>query len=706
MHASTSPCEHAPQRQPALARSARRGHGPRGRRHRGRARSRARGRSAVPPIVELRPPEIGLVMLRGRIGGDGAPFNLGEATVTRAAVRLETGEVGIAYVLGRDAAKARLAAVLDAPAQRGDARPRSRPPSARPSRARLAAERRARRRPDRRDARRFLHPRARGGLTMYAQPCKPGFADARSTTSQAVFRSVMMAMARPGTVRAHRRPCRCARRRSMPAAAAHRAGAVRLRDARLARPDARGRRRGRRVPALPHRRARHGRSQARRTSPSCRAARDLPAVRRPSRTARSTIPTARPRWSSRSSSFDEATGWRLTGPGIAGEAPLPRRSAARRHAATGSPQTTRSFPRGVDLVFVVRRPPRGAAALHHRRGLRSRAMYVAVKGGEKAIDNAHALLAHERRGDPAVPESAPTRSASSWRSPSTASWRRARSTIRDLAALAIKQARGDLIEAIFLVRAFRTTLPRFGYSEPLDTDAMHIRRRISATYKDLPGGQVLGPTFDYTHRLIDFGLAGESAPRRSPRRGGRRPRRRAARHRAARRRGPDRAQPARRRRTRRSATSRASRWPFPPTATCACRTWPAATRASCWRSAIRRSAAMAARIPSSARSASARSRWSSFAEELGFAVPLGRIAVTECEMVNQFKGSRRGAAAVHARLRPRLRPVRAQGHVDGAGRPRAAHRANSARTSSRRRRTRNSCCRTPTTSRRPASSST
>jgi alpha-D-ribose 1-methylphosphonate 5-triphosphate synthase subunit PhnI len=79
----------------------------------------------------------------------------------------------------------------------------------------------------------------------------------------------------------------------------------------------------------------------------------------------------------------------------------------------------------------------------------------------------------------------------------------------DLAALAIKQARGDLIEAIFLIRAYRTTLPRFGASCPMDTGAMACDRRISATFKDLPGGQVLGPTFDYTHRLIDFALAAE-----------------------------------------------------------------------------------------------------------------------------------------------------------------------------------------------------
>jgi alpha-D-ribose 1-methylphosphonate 5-triphosphate synthase subunit PhnG len=63
---------------------------------------------------ELRAPETGLVMLRGRIGGDGSPFNVGEATVTRAAVRLDTGETGFSYVLGRDTRKARLAALCDA----------------------------------------------------------------------------------------------------------------------------------------------------------------------------------------------------------------------------------------------------------------------------------------------------------------------------------------------------------------------------------------------------------------------------------------------------------------------------------------------------------------------------------------------------------------------------------------------------------------
>ncbi|SCY99267.1 carbon-phosphorus lyase complex subunit PhnI [Microvirga guangxiensis] len=133
-------------------------------------------------------------------------------------------------------------------------------------------------------------------------------------------------------------------------------------------------------------------------------------------------------------------------------------------------------------------------------------MYVAVKGGEAAIDNAHRLLAHARRGDPAVPELATEQIAEQMSLLVDRVMTEGSLYDRQLAALALKQARGDLIEAVFLVRAFRTTLPRFGYSEPVDTARMELRRRISATYKDLPGGQVLGPTFDYTHRLLDFML--------------------------------------------------------------------------------------------------------------------------------------------------------------------------------------------------------
>jgi alpha-D-ribose 1-methylphosphonate 5-triphosphate synthase subunit PhnG len=72
----------------------------------------------LPPHEDVRSGESGIVMVRGRIGGDGAPFNFGEATVSRAAVRLATGEIGYGYVLGRDRTKARLIAVCDALVQR------------------------------------------------------------------------------------------------------------------------------------------------------------------------------------------------------------------------------------------------------------------------------------------------------------------------------------------------------------------------------------------------------------------------------------------------------------------------------------------------------------------------------------------------------------------------------------------------------------
>ena len=72
---------------------------------------------ALPAYENLREAESGLVMLRGRVGGDGAPFNLGEATLSRAAVRLASGEVGFGYALGRDRRKAQMMALCDALAQ-------------------------------------------------------------------------------------------------------------------------------------------------------------------------------------------------------------------------------------------------------------------------------------------------------------------------------------------------------------------------------------------------------------------------------------------------------------------------------------------------------------------------------------------------------------------------------------------------------------
>ena len=75
------------------------------------------GAIALPTHENLREAENGLVMVRGRVGGDGAPFNLGEATVSRAAVRLSSGEIGFGYTLGRDREKARLIALCDAMVQ-------------------------------------------------------------------------------------------------------------------------------------------------------------------------------------------------------------------------------------------------------------------------------------------------------------------------------------------------------------------------------------------------------------------------------------------------------------------------------------------------------------------------------------------------------------------------------------------------------------
>src|ERR1700694_1712462 len=144
-------------------------------------------------------------------------------------------------------------------------------------------------------------------------------------------------------------------------------------------------------------------------------------------------------------------------------------------------------------------------------------MYVAVKGGERAIENAHRLLAHERRGDRDVPEISLDQISEQLALAVDRVMAEGSLYDRELAALAIKQARGDLVEAIFLLRAYRTTLPRLAASLPIDTGSARLERRISATFKDLPGGQILGPTFDYTHRLIDFALAaaGESAAPRA-----------------------------------------------------------------------------------------------------------------------------------------------------------------------------------------------
>ncbi|MCS2152218.1 carbon-phosphorus lyase complex subunit PhnI [Scandinavium goeteborgense] len=133
-------------------------------------------------------------------------------------------------------------------------------------------------------------------------------------------------------------------------------------------------------------------------------------------------------------------------------------------------------------------------------------MYVAVKGGEKAIDAAHALQEQKRRGDAQLPELTVAQIEQQLNLAVDRVMTEGGIADRELAALALKQASGDNVEAIFLLRAYRTTLPRLAVSESINTAEMRLERRISAVYKDVPGGQLLGPTYDYTHRLLDFTL--------------------------------------------------------------------------------------------------------------------------------------------------------------------------------------------------------
>jgi alpha-D-ribose 1-methylphosphonate 5-triphosphate synthase subunit PhnI len=138
--------------------------------------------------------------------------------------------------------------------------------------------------------------------------------------------------------------------------------------------------------------------------------------------------------------------------------------------------------------------------------------YVAVRGGEAAIENAEKFSLMQRSGGSSAPLEVEqikeqlhlavdrVMGEGSLYAP-------------DLAALAFKQAAGDTFEAAFILRSYRTTLPRLGYTESISTEGMRVIRRISAAFKDIPGGQVLGPTRDYTLRLLDFTLKNESRDR-------------------------------------------------------------------------------------------------------------------------------------------------------------------------------------------------
>src|SRR5215470_746111 len=113
--------------------------------------------------------------------------------------------------------------------------------------------------------------------------------------------------------------------------------------------------------------------------------------------------------------------------------------------------------------------------------------YVAAKRGEHDIINSHGLTAEERRGRPDVAELSVRQISAQLGRAVDRVMTEGSIYDRTLAALALKQAQGDIVEAVFLLRAYRTTLPRLAVSEAIDTSVMSVRRRISATFKDVPG---------------------------------------------------------------------------------------------------------------------------------------------------------------------------------------------------------------------------
>ena len=135
--------------------------------------------------------------------------------------------------------------------------------------------------------------------------------------------------------------------------------------------------------------------------------------------------------------------------------------------------------------------------------------YVAVSGGKEAIEESIKLLKYHRSGTEkdldleAIEKNMSllidrVMSEAGLYSPS-------------YAALALKQCEGCIEEAVFLLRAYRSTLMRNYYTFPVQGKDMRIIRRISAAFKDIKGGQILGPTYDYTHRLIEFNIANEKS---------------------------------------------------------------------------------------------------------------------------------------------------------------------------------------------------
>lgn len=133
--------------------------------------------------------------------------------------------------------------------------------------------------------------------------------------------------------------------------------------------------------------------------------------------------------------------------------------------------------------------------------------YVAVKGGTKAIEASINRLKYERvKGKEIVDIN---NVICGMRGLIDQVMSEASLYSRELASVAIKQAEGNSEEAVFLLRAYRSTLPRKHYTRIVDSKDMWVERRISASFKDILGGQILGAAYDYTHRLIEFDLVNE-----------------------------------------------------------------------------------------------------------------------------------------------------------------------------------------------------
>lgn len=134
--------------------------------------------------------------------------------------------------------------------------------------------------------------------------------------------------------------------------------------------------------------------------------------------------------------------------------------------------------------------------------------YVAVKGGTAAIEESIRRLKYERLKKGTILDF--QRIEGGMRCLVDQVMSESSLYSEALAAMAVKQAEGSPEEAVFLLRAYRSTLPRKHYSKTVHSEDMTVERRISASFKDIPGGQILGAAYDYTHRLIDFNLMDET----------------------------------------------------------------------------------------------------------------------------------------------------------------------------------------------------